>query len=610
MCGIIGIAANNNVASNVINGLTRLEYRGYDSAGLAIIDNGLHLYKNKGRVQDLVESIDKPIEQIAGLVGIGHTRWATHGQVNEINAHPHQADKIAVVHNGIIENHQQLQQELQSKGYKFITQTDTETIPWLILSFINEGYDLLNAVAKATNVVEGSYAIAVVSADQPHNIIAARRNSPLVIGYGEHANYVASDPLALFELTNKVSFLNDGDIAAISKNSVQIFDEQLNEKQLEVSSIEIENSMTTKGSYKHFMLKEIFEHPQSCLNTLKHYCDFDNLTINLEALEKVDWTQLNNIKIVACGSAYYAGMVAKYWFEEIANVNVEIDVASEFRYRNRSLNKNDVVFFISQSGETADTLASLQYCKQGGIPTISIVNVEQSSIFRLTDISIHTKAGVEIGVASTKAFMAQIMTMALVSLYIMIQRKLISKQDLEIRLQELKQIPLHIETILTTIKDIKAIAENHVINKKNAMYIARGNLLPVAMEGALKLKELSYIHAEAIGAGELKHGPLALIDPNIITIACAPSNLLYEKMISNIEEVIARSGPVIMISDNQGHNQFSSPNLARIHVPCVSSFCLPFIYSIPMHLLAYYSADLMGKDVDRPRNLAKSVTVE
>ncbi len=610
MCGIIGAAAERDVVPILLEGLRRLEYRGYDSAGLALIDdsNKVDRVRTVGKVAELENAIKQ--NPVAGRTGIAHTRWATHGKPSQANAHPHVCRKsVAVVHNGIIENHELLRKTQSESGHAFTSETDTEVIVHQIYDYQQQGKDLLEAVRLTTNDLHGAYALGVVSNKEKHRIIAARRGSPLVIGIGIGEHFIASDVAALLPVTQRFIFLEDGDIADITRDSLTIYDAngEVVDRPLKVS--ELSADAAERGNYRHYMLKEIFEQPRAIAETIEGRISGDTVldeSFGHGAKEILD--AVKGVHIVACGTSYHAGVVAKYWLESIAGVPCSVEVASEFRYRHAIARRNSLVVVISQSGETADTLAALQEAKRLGFGhSLAICNVAESSMVREADLSLLTRAGPEIGVASTKAFTTQLV--ALMMLVIALGKRNGMAAQTEISLvEQLKSLPARIEDVLQLNDEIETLAE-FFANKENALFLGRGAQYPVAMEGALKLKEISYIHAEAYPAGELKHGPLALVDSDMPVIAVAPNNELLEKLKSNLQEVRARGGELIVFADEQAGMKIED-NVRVITVAPTDDAIAPIIYTIPLQLLSYYVAVLKGTDVDHPRNLAKSVTVE
>ena len=605
MCGIIGIASNKSVSENIINSLKKLEYRGYDSAGIATIHND---FLNEKKCSGRVEVLEKILfnSPARGNIGIGHVRWATHGVPNEINAHPHSSEKVSVVHNGIIENSNQLKKDLESAGYKFKSQTDTEVITLLITKFLKEN-DYLESVFKTLKKLEGSFALGILFKDKKDLLVGARRGSPLAVGYSKDENYIGSDSYALKSMTNKISYLDDGDICVITRNEVNFYDlkkKKINKKVLTLSEDKNDSQL---GEYQNFMSKEIFEQPLTLKNCLNEYIDKMRGEINIYDLP-INPKELNKVTLVGCGTAYHSCLVSKYWLEEFTDLAVEVDVASEFRYRNINFDKKTIYIFVSQSGETADTTAALSLCKQKGVKTCSIVNVVESSIARLSDWVLPIHAGPEIGVASTKAFMGQMLVLYILSLKIAEIRENISKTELYNKIKNLKKLPENLKESLLTEEKIQVIAKDF-IKAKGTIFLGRGTSFPIALEGALKLKELSYLHAEGYPAGEMKHGPLALIEDGLPVVVVAPKDKYFEKTISNMQEVVARGGKILLITDK--HNEVINENIRfKIELPSIEKSLAPFILTIPLQLLAYHVASLKKCDIDKPRNLAKSVTVE
>jgi len=604
MCGIIGIVGNRPVGQRLIQCLEKLEYRGYDSAGIAIIHNGqIERLRAEGKLIKLKEKfLSTPLE---GYNGIGHTRWATHGKPSEVNAHPHLNSKVALVHNGIIENYGELRQELQGKGYVFESETDTEVIAFLIAFHLDKGHPPQEAVAKALNQLKGSFAIAILFTGYDNLLIAARRGaSPLAIGYGEGEMYVGSDAIALASLTQKVCYLEDGDWAVLSPETITLFDRENQPVERSIQHSRISEKDTAKGMHEHFMLKEIYEQPHTIETTLNAF-----LQDGAVKFPSLPWTSISRMTISACGTAYYAGLIAKYWFEKFARLPIELDVASEFRYRMPPLPKKGLSLFISQSGETADTFAALEYTKSQGQTIVSIVNVSESAIARQSDAVLLTRAGPEIGVVSTKAFTAQLSILALLALEAGHKRGILTQQSFEEMLFGLRFLPALCEAALTKEAQLKTLAQT-LINARDVLFLGRGTNFPLALEGALKLKEITYIPSEGCAAGEMKHGPIALLDKNVPVIVIAPFDDLFDKTASNIQEVIARGAPVIVMTDTKGEQQLGPLGVDYLILPQTTILTAPLIYAIPLQLLAYHTALLKGTDIDQPRNLAKSVTVE
>jgi len=606
MCGIIGITSNKPVSSTIINSLRKLEYRGYDSAGIATLSDGfINEVKSEGRVDRLEKNL--AIKKMIGSVGIGHVRWATHGIPNTINAHPHSSETVSVVHNGIIENSTILKKYLISKGHKFKSQTDTEVIVHLITEYLKEN-DLQNSILKVLKQLQGSFALGIIFKDHPDLIVGARRGSPLAVGYGPNENYLGSDSYALKSMTNKISYLNDGEFCVIKKNQVEFFDEtgnKVNKKVLELSSKE-ENY--DKGDFKHFMAKEIEEQPITLKNCVKEYIDNINNDINIYNFPwKLD--EINSVTLIGCGTAYNSCLTAKYWFEELTTLDVSVDVASEFRYRKNRFKKDTLYIFVSQSGETADTYAALDLCNKNKMKTACIVNVIESSIARDSNFILPIHCGLEIGVASTKAFLGQLFVLYIMALKLSFLKKDITKDRYIQKIKDLKQLPKLVEETLLSENKIQSAA-NTFAEAKGSMFLGRGMSYPIALEGALKLKELSYTHAEGYPAGEMKHGPLALIENGMPVVVLAPRDNYYSKIISNMQEVIARGAKVLLITNKSKEEVISENIWETIEVENINDDLLPFLLTIPMQKLAYYTALKKGHDIDKPRNLAKSVTVE
>ena len=606
MCGIIGITSNKQVSSSIINSLKKLEYRGYDSAGIATLSNGLiNEIKSEGRVDNLEKN--PLIKNMLGYVGIGHVRWATHGMPNTINAHPHSSETVSVVHNGIIENSTILKKFLIDKGHKFKSQTDTEVIVHLITEYLKKN-NLKDSILMMLKQLQGSFALGIIFKDQPDLIVGARRGSPLAVGYGPNENYLGSDSYALKSMTNKISYLNDGEFCIIKKNQVEFFDEngnKVNKKVLELSSNE---KNYDKGDFKHFMAKEIEEQPITLKNCIKEYVDNINNDINIY---NFPWSQkeINSVTLIGCGTAYHSCLMAKYWFEELTTLDVSIDIASEFRYRKNRYKSDNLYIFVSQSGETADTYASLDICNKNNMKTCSIVNVIESSIARESNFVLPIHCGPEIGVASTKAFLGQMLVLYILILKLSFLRKNLDKKTYTQKIIELKKLPKLVEKTLLTESKIQSVSSTFT-DAKGSMFLGRGFSYPIALEGALKLKELSYVHAEGYPAGEMKHGPLALIEDGMPVIVLAPRNNYYTKTISNMQEVIARGAKVLLITDKSKDEVLSENIWETIEVENINDDLMPFLLTIPLQKLAYYSALKKGYDIDKPRNLAKSVTVE
>ena len=610
MCGIVGAVAQRDVAEILINGLHRLEYRGYDSAGVAVVNENHELQRVRclGKVKALDEAVsEKPL---IGGTGIAHTRWATHGEPSEINAHPHASGTFAVVHNGIIENHEELRELLKSRGYVFLSQTDTEVIAHLVEWEMRSTDSLLEAVKKTVKQLTGAYGMVVMDSRHPEHLVAARSGSPLVIGLGIGENFLASDQLALLSVTRRFIFLEEGDIAEITRRTVDIYDTYGNKVEREIHESNLENDAAEKGKFRHFMQKEIYEQPTALINTMEGRINHENVIVDSIGngakgiLEKVE-----HIQIVACGTSYNAGMVARYWFESLAGVSCDVEIASEFRYRKFVTRPNSLLITLSQSGETADTLAALRLAKEKGyMAALTICNVAGSSLVRESDLAFMTRAGVEVGVASTKAFTTQLAALLmLVTALGKVKGHISAEKEQEI-IKAMQSLPAEIEKALAFDTDIEALAEDFA-EKHHALFLGRGAFYPIAVEASLKLKEISYIHAEAYAAGELKHGPLALIDADMPVIVVAPNNELLEKVKSNIEEVRARGGQLYVFADKEA-GFTPSEGMKIITMPKINDIVAPIFYTIPMQLLSYHVALIKGTDVDQPRNLAKSVTVE
>ncbi|MCT8847930.1 glutamine--fructose-6-phosphate transaminase (isomerizing) [Glaesserella parasuis] len=610
MCGIVGVVAQRDVAEILVDGLHRLEYRGYDSAGVAVLgnDHNLQIVRRVGKVKFLDEALEA--NPLLGGTGIAHTRWATHGEPSEVNAHPHRSGKIAVVHNGIIENYEELRAELQQRGYVFQSQTDTEVIAHLVEWEFRTTPNLLDAVRKAVKQLRGAYGTVVMNQDEPEHLVVARSGSPLVIGLGVGENFLASDPLALLSVTRRFIYLEEGDVAEITRRTVDIYNRAGEKVERDVHEGNFESDAADKGQYRHYMQKEIFEQPVAIMNTLEGR--IANGKVNIEAIsnnaEEI-LKKVEHIQIVACGTSYNAGMVARYWFESIAGVACDVEIASEFHYRKFVTRPNSLLITISQSGETADTLAALRLAKESGfMAAMTICNVASSSLVRESDFAFMTRAGVEVGVASTKAFTTQLTCLLLLTAALgRLKGNVSAEQETEI-VKSLQRLPAQIESALVFDKEIEKLSEDFA-EKHHTLFLGRGEFYPIAMESALKLKEISYIHAEAYAAGELKHGPLALIDADMPVIVVAPENDLLEKVKSNIEEVRARGGQMYVFADSEAG--FSSQEgYTVLTFPKVDHVTAPIFYAVPLQLLSYHVALIKGTDVDQPRNLAKSVTVE
>lgn len=607
MCGIVGIVGKEEVSHRLVDGLKRLEYRGYDSAGIAtLVDGTITRRRAEGKLKNLEVKLSG--EPLAGTIGIGHTRWATHGGPTERNAHPHATDKVAVVHNGIIENYQALREELESYQHRFTSDTDTEVIAHLMTHYMNQGATPIEATKKSLKKLHGAFSIAMIFANDNKTMIGARRGTPLALGYGKDEMFLASDSYALAPLTDKISFLEDGDWLVVEQNKATIYDENDQEVQRPVRVSAVSAALTGKGEYRHFMLKEIFEQPAVLADTLNSFIhpSTGRITVPENILALANASRLT---ISACGTAFYAGMTAKYWFERIAKLPVEADIASEFRYRDAPLPENGAALFISQSGETLDTLEALRYCKRGNQKTMAVVNAIESTIEREAGNALHTLAGPEIGVASTKAFTTQLTVLACLALAFATKRGTISAEEESIYANALREIPARVAEVLKHDEQIKDIAK-FIMEARDVLYLGRGTSYPIALEGALKLKEISYIHAEGYAAGEMKHGPIALIDEHVPIIVVAPRDQWFEKTASNLKEVHARGGKILLLSDKEGCELLKDDCTWMIEMPSIDAFVSPILYAVPIQLLAYHVAVLKGTDVDQPRNLAKSVTVE
>ncbi|MBF0093442.1 MAG: glutamine--fructose-6-phosphate transaminase (isomerizing) [Alphaproteobacteria bacterium] len=607
MCGIVGIVGKAEAAPLLIEGLHRLEYRGYDSAGIAtLVDGRIERRRAEGKIANLEALLKRsPIE---GRTGIGHTRWATHGVPNETNAHPHANGSVAVVHNGIIENFAELRSELTREGHVFESQTDTEVVVHLLTRFLRQGLSPEESVQSALRKLQGAFALGILFAGRHDLLIGARRGSPLAIGYGDGEMFLGSDALALAPLTQRIAYLEEGDWAVLSPEGASVRDADGREVRREIRLTALSGAMIGKGEFRHFMLKEIFEQPQVIGDTLNAMFNPVSRTISLPPLP-FELGEVRRATIIACGTSYYAGLVAKYWLEQVARVPVEVDVASEFRYREPPMEPGGLALFISQSGETADTLAALRYCKSKGQHILSVVNVPESTIARESDAVLPTLAGPEIGVASTKGFTTQLTVLACLALALARARGAIDHPT-EARLSSaIAEVPRRAAEVLNHDGRIREIALT-VAEARDVLYMGRGSSYPVALEGALKLKEISYIHAEGYAAGEMKHGPIALIDESVPVIVIAPSDDLFEKTASNVQEVVARGGKVVAFGDGPGVSRMADSAVFTVTLPYVDPFVTPILYSIPVQLLAYHVAVLKGTDVDQPRNLAKSVTVE
>lgn len=618
MCGIIGIIGNGSVAPMILDGLRRLEYRGYDSAGIATIDVSddnvsIHRHRAAGKLNHLAERVHA--EPLVGLIGIGHTRWATHGAPTEQNAHPHASDDVVVVHNGIIENFETLRAELVENGSIFASDTDTEVIAHLLQQAYRQQGCPEAAVKAVLPRLEGAYALAILFRDHPDILIGARQGSPLAIGFGPETTdgsaqemFLGSDAIALSLWTNQVCFLEDGDWTVLRRGDARVYDSENRPANREIKLTQVNSNLIGKGGFRHFMEKEIHEQPNVIADTLQAHINPATNQIAFNHLD-IDFSALTRLTIIACGTSYYAGLTAKYWFEQIARLPVECDVASEYRYREAPIGEGEAALFISQSGETSDTLAALRYCKAQGAKILGIVNVPESSIARESHVSLQTLAGPEIGVASTKAMTTQMVLLAALAIHAGRERGKLNEQGAQDLQKALSDLPNQIQSILQDQSPYMAVARR-LAEARDILFLGRGSLFPVAMEGALKLKEISYIHAEGYAAGEMKHGPIALIDEHVPFVVAAPSGALFEKTASNCEEAIARGGRCIVLSDDEGLKRMGEKAEMSLKVPKAHSFAAPILYVVPMQLLAYFTAVTKGTDVDQPRNLAKSVTVE
>tara|TARA_B110000438_G_C15816506_1_gene652220 strand:+ start:2286 stop:4103 length:1818 start_codon:yes stop_codon:yes gene_type:complete len=605
MCGIIGIASNKSVTTNIIQSLKKLEYRGYDSAGISTISNNIIDEKKCiGRVDNLEKILFKNPSQ--GLLGIGHVRWATHGVPSQVNAHPHSSEEVSVVHNGIIENSGELKIALEKKGYKFKSQTDTEVITFLLTDLLKQ-YDLNEVINKTLKKLNGSFALGIIFKKYNNIIVGARRGSPLAVGYGNDENYLGSDSYALKTMTNKITYLDDGDVCILSKSKVEFFNSHSKKVNKKILTLSDDKNNADKGHYKDFMSKEINEQYNTSKICINEYVDQLRKDINLYNFP-IDPNNIKKIILIGCGTAYHSCAIAKYWLEELTNISIEIDIASEFRYRKIKFHKDNLYIFVSQSGETADTFAALDLCKKNGVKTCSIVNMVESSIARLSDFVLPIHAGPEIGVASTKAFIGQMLVLYIFTIKVAEIRKEISNLEYSKKISNLTKLPELIKETLKCHDKMQIIAKDF-LNSKGAMFMGRGLSFPIALEGALKLKELSYLHAEGYPAGEMKHGPLALIEEGLPVVILAPKDRYFEKTISNMQEVIARGAKVLLIT-NENNSVISENIRFSIKIPKTEALLNPFLMTIPLQLLAYYVASFKNYDIDKPRNLAKSVTVE
>ena len=606
MCGIIGIVSYKDTAGRILDSLKKLEYRGYDSAGISTIANG-EIVENKcaGKVADLEKLIKKT--SLSGNIGIGHVRWATHGVPNEINAHPHSSEDVSVVHNGIIENSSILKKKLIEKGHFFKSQTDTEVVTHLITEHLKK-MTYLEAVFETLKELEGSFALGIIFKKFDNLIVGARRGSPLAVGYGDKEKYLGSDSYALNSMTNEVSYLDDGDVCVISKDKIEFFDKNNKKIDKKIHQLSSDKGIYDKGSFKDFMSKEIFEQPEVIKKCINEYVDKIRKEINIVNFP-IDPKKITKVNLIACGTAYHACVLGKYWFEEFTNLDANVDVASEFRYRNNKIKDNELYIFVSQSGETADTIAALDFCKKNGAKTCSIVNVTESSLSRLSDLVLPIHVGPEVGVASTKAFTGQILVLLLFILKISRIRNEIKDDEYFDIVKDIENIHSDVSLILDKKKIIDELA-NDFVNIRGSIFLGRGLSYPIALEGALKFKELTYLHADGYPAGEMKHGPLALIENGMPVVMIAPKDRYYEKSISNMQEVIARGGKILLISDHLEREDPHENIWYEIKIPKINKFLSPFLTNIPLQLLAYYVALKKGHDIDKPRNLAKSVTVE
>src|SRR6516162_1034544 len=608
MCGIIGIIGREAAAPHLIDALKRLEYRGYDSAGVATLENGkLTRRRAEGKLKNLESRLAR--EPLTGTIGIGHTRWATHGRPTENNAHPHATENVAVVHNGIIENFAELRRELEDQGVRFLTETDTEVIAHLVTEAIKRGASAVEAVKMILPRLRGAFALAFLFAGEDNLLVGARKGSPLAVGFGEGAMYVGSDAIALAPFTDQVSYLEDGDWVIVTRSGAEIHDSGGKVAQRALIKSQASVLLMDKGNHRHFMAKEIHEQPEVVGHTLANYLDMAAARVDLPMQLPFDFRTLDRVSIAACGTAYYAGLVARYWFEQFAQLPVEVDIASEFRYRDVPLKPGNLAICVSQSGETADTLASLRYVRAHKQHVLSVVNVPTSSIARESDVVMPTLAGPEIGVASTKAFTCQLAALACLAIAAGRARGVLSEKDEKSLVQALIEMPRRLNETLALEPQLEQLARD-LAKSKDVLYLGRGTSFPIALEGALKLKEISYLHAEGYAAGELKHGPIALVDENMPVIVIAPHDKVFEKTFSNMQEVAARGGRLILMTEAEGARAAKAHTMVTLTLPTVHPAVAPIVYAVPVQLLAYHTAVLMGTDVDQPRNLAKSVTVE
>ena len=608
MCGIVGFVGRGPAAAPILDALKRLEYRGYDSAGIATIERGLLTRRRAvGKLKNLEKRLSS--EPLAGRIGIGHTRWATHGRPNEENAHPHAVDGVAVVHNGIIENHRALRDELERAGARFVTETDSEVIAHLVDQQLKKGCEPVEAVRAALPRLEGAFALAFLFEGYENLIIGARKGSPLAVGYGRGEMYLGSDAIALAPMTDMISYLEDGDLAVVTRQGIDFLNMKGEYLQRPPARIAASTIAAYKGEHRHFMLKEIHEQPRVVGQTLAQYIDIASSRIKMPGLAELNFRDINRVSITACGTAFYAGLIARYWFERYAGLPVEIDIASEFRYRKVPLDPGNLAVFVSQSGETADTLASLEFAKAHGQRLLSVVNVPSSTMARASQIVLPTLAGPEVGVASTKAFTCQLATLACLAIAAGRDRGVLSADEEATLVRALADVPGQMTCALQLEPKIRQLARK-IATSRNALFIGRGTNYPLALEGALKLKEITYIHAQGYAAGELKHGPIALIDKDLPVVVIAPGDATFEKTMSNMHEVIAREGRTILLTDQKGASLASPSSWALLALPDVPELAAPLVFALPLQLLAYHTALVLGTDVDQPRNLAKSVTVE
>ncbi len=608
MCGIFGIVGEDSIVEKILGSLTRLEYRGYDSSGIAISDSEkkkILCFRAEGKLEKLKKILKN--KKINGQIGIGHTRWATHGVPSEKNAHPHYTDSVAIVHNGIIENYIKLKKELSDKGCKFKSQTDSEVIAHLLTQFLNKGLNPHEAIKETLPKLEGAFALAILFRDHK-KLIGARKGSPLALGISKKTFFLGSDSIAIAPHTQNICYLDEGDWVEINKSSFKIYDSSNNEVDREIQLTSYNNKNSGKGNFNHFMQKEIFEQPSVLGDSLSRFINPTQKTIQIPNL-KLNWNKIKSIKFVACGTSYYACLVATYWFQKYSKIPAEAELASEFRYKSQIKLTSQLCVFISQSGETADTLAALRHAKNHKMKILSIVNVVESSIARESNFVLPTAAGPEIGVASTKALTAQLCVLSCLCIFISKKKKIISKSNEEKLTKSIIEIPSKISEVLKKNKKIEKVSKDISV-AKSCLFIGRGVCYPIALEGALKLKEISYIHAEGYASGEMKHGPIALIDKKMPVVAICPKNFIFEKNLSNIQEILARGGKVYVITDKKGETYFKDLKIKKLVIPDVEEFVSPILYCVPVQLLAYYAAVLKGTDVDQPRNLAKSVTVE